>query len=233
MVITKNSHIKQMTIKYIKERVVLMATTYNHIQLGVVDANGNVNVLYPVNTAGDVSVDKSNNERIPSSVTNVQDMLDTIGTMAFDDGEDLVYLGTGEDYSGEIATSEINDDDKSYVSTWSSKKLNSHVEQYAPTYSNTLDLVNYLPITATTKVINGKDSVYQGICPEAGRIWFVSYVPAVLNNTDVEGSAGATNTVSYAMETWAGYKFESTTEDAVTYRRIYIKGTWGAFKKIS
>ena len=100
-----------------------MATNYNHVQLGVVDANGDVNVLYPQSTAKDVSISRTSNSRIPSGVNNLQEFMNTVGEMAFVDKKEMVFLGTSEEDECDMVDSEINDEVVSEDYTWSSYKL--------------------------------------------------------------------------------------------------------------
>ena len=100
-----------------------MAINYNHVQLGVVDGNGNVNVLYPQSTAKDVSISRTSNSRIPSGVNNLQEFMNTVGEMAFVDKKEMVFLGTSEEFGDDPVDSEINDEVVSEDYTWSSYKL--------------------------------------------------------------------------------------------------------------
>lgn len=204
-------------------------TVYNHVQLGVVDSTGTVNVLYPINTAEDVSIDRKNNSSLPVGVENVQNLADNIAAMAFEDGSNLVYLGTTDNYSGQNPESEINDNVESTASTWSSKKLNSHVERFVPTKDIALNDITALPITKRTFVVNGKNNTYGNLCPQAGYYWFVEYTPVVTSASQVDGFPGGVNTVPYAIQKWTGYAFSSTNEQPVVYTRIYMNNDWGAY----
>ena len=53
-----------------------MATTYNHAQIGIVDASGNVNVIYPATTGADVSI--TANSAISSTATTVQALVSAL-----------------------------------------------------------------------------------------------------------------------------------------------------------
>lgn len=106
-----------------------MAKIYNHVQLGVADSNGDINVLYPISTGEDVSIDKTNTN-LPKNAINVQDIINSIGKMAFEDGNDVVRFDAieeGDDYEGPDCVTEINDDLISLGTTWSSKKITSLV----------------------------------------------------------------------------------------------------------
>ena len=106
-----------------------MAYIYNHVQLGVADSKGDINVLYPISTGEDVSIDKSNSS-LPENVINVQDIINSIGRMAFEDGDDVVRFSADEvadEYEGDVPLSEINDDIIDSNSTWSSKRISSLV----------------------------------------------------------------------------------------------------------
>lgn len=100
----------------------IMATTYNHVQMGTVDAKGNINVMYPITTGEDVSI-KRTNTKIPTSVTNTQELANKLGKMAFEDGDDVIFLGSSAEYDGAVVDSEIDDTRVSDVTTFSSSKI--------------------------------------------------------------------------------------------------------------
>ena len=58
-----------------------MATTYKHIEMNVVDAQGNLTVLYPANKSTDVTV-VSTNPNLQSAKT-LEEVLGKLGTLAF------------------------------------------------------------------------------------------------------------------------------------------------------
>ena len=98
-----------------------MATTYEHVRLSNVDENGNVDVMYPVNTGDDVSITPSANT--PESSTTVQKLVNNISSMAFENENNMLFLGYGE--IPNLVSTDINDDETTTTSTWSSDKLNS------------------------------------------------------------------------------------------------------------
>ena len=102
-----------------------MAVIYNHVQMGIVDAKGDVNVMYPLNTAEDVSLKKTTNESIPTDVETLQDLTDNIGKMAFDSGSNVVFFDSAEasESDATLSTSEIDDSKVSLASTYSSSKI--------------------------------------------------------------------------------------------------------------
>lgn len=210
-----------------------METTYNHVQIGVVDANGNVNVLYPLNTAEDVSVDKKSNPALPANVQTLKDIIDSLGAMAFNDGSKLVYLAEGASYEGEQVGTEINDDTISLASAWSSKKVNTHTELFTPTYENDVDTINYLYATSAKKVVNGKDGNISGLCPVPGYVWFVDYTPYITSKDHEAGKAGSPLAPECAFERWVGHVFGTHGEEPVVYERIYMNRVWGPFKKVN
>ena len=69
-----------------------MATHKNHMVLGSVEDNGDVNEIYPIADAEDVNV-KRNNGNIPSDVGNLQQLTDKMSAVAFNDSEDMVFAG--------------------------------------------------------------------------------------------------------------------------------------------
>ena len=111
-----------------------MATSYTHVQLSNVDSSGNVNVLYPQSTGTDVSIDRSKNNKLPASATNVQGLANSINTAAFEDKNKLIYLGEGDtDSVAGIPEAEIDDTVVSDKYTWSSEKI----------VHNTVEVINY------------------------------------------------------------------------------------------
>lgn len=209
-----------------------MATVLNHVQIGIVDNAGNVNILYPINTADDVSVDRSKNNSLPS-VKNLQELINNFGAMAFDEGTDLVHISTAEDYSGESPNSEINDNITSASYTWSSNKLNTHVERFIPTKDIALTDISALPITAVQFVVNGNSNTFAALCPATGYYWFVEYIPVVTSASQKAGYPGGANTISMARQVWTGYKFNNPSETPVKYERIYMNGDWQSFHSVS
>ena len=97
-----------------------MATTYVHTRMGIIDASGDTYILYPQNTAADVSVSRANNSEIPSTVTNVQLLADALAASAF----------------------AVPIDDTSTTSTtksWSANKINSELSQLNSNLTDTLN----------------------------------------------------------------------------------------------
>ena len=84
-----------------------MATTYNHAQIGIVDASGNINVIYPITTGADVSITRTNT-KLPTAATTAQALANAFGKLAF-------------------ADSEISDSVTSTTKTWSSNKINTAI----------------------------------------------------------------------------------------------------------
>lgn len=96
-----------------------MATTHNHVKLSVVNDDGNVNVLYPQNSATDVLITRSSTT--PTDVVNVQTLVNNLGDMSFEDSANMVFLGYGE--IGDVLRTDIDDNSISETTTWSSDKL--------------------------------------------------------------------------------------------------------------
>lgn len=197
-----------------------MATTYNHVQLGVVNENGNVDVLYPQNTAIDVSIDRSSNSRIPSNIDDVQGLVDKVGEMAFVDKDKMVFLGDSDEYKGPIETSEINDNIVDNATTWSSKKINDK----ATIIDLDIQLGNYDCITATPvapKVVTFKSGnpILVNLTPNKSidYHWIIEYFPV----TSTDG------VVSVAYQRWTGIHFVSN--EVVQYKRVYVNNSWDKF----
>ena len=104
-----------------------MATYKNHMVLGSVEDNGDVNEMYPVTDAEDVII-KRNNGNIPSDVSNLQQLTDKMSAVAFNDSEDMVFAGNTMDTLQDPPSSEINDNKLSEEYTWSSNKIKNRIE---------------------------------------------------------------------------------------------------------
>ena len=62
-----------------------MATIYNHAQIGVIDSSGNVNVIYPLTYAKDVTVEQGSNTYLKNNaITTAQGLAETAGTDILD-----------------------------------------------------------------------------------------------------------------------------------------------------
>ena len=70
-----------------------MATTYNNAQIGVVDASGNLNVIYPITKATNVAYKSTN---VDAKLTSLQSAVDTLNSKITDSG--WINLGSGCDY---------------------------------------------------------------------------------------------------------------------------------------
>ena len=85
-----------------------MATHKNHMVLGSVEDNGDVNEMYPVTDAEDVII-KRNNGNIPSDVSNLQQLTDKMSAVAFNNEEDIIFAGNTMGTFQDPLSSEIND----------------------------------------------------------------------------------------------------------------------------
>lgn len=124
--VLKNSSVKdflKVRNKLRKERVIITATIYTHVQLGVVDKDGNLTVMYPVTKGEDVIL-SSTNASLPEGIDTVQKLADSLQDMAFNSGDQLLYMGEGEELSDTFAISEIDDTNVSVATTYSSQKIN-------------------------------------------------------------------------------------------------------------
>lgn len=195
-----------------------MATTYNHVQLGVVDANGNVDVLYPQNTADDVSVSRSSNSRIPSSVSTLQGLVNNIGEMAFVDKKYMVFLGEGDEYTGDLMQTEINDTYIGLGYTWSSKKITQSMPLMIG--NDDVSLIDLTSVPAAPRIycVDGKLASFAASCPVKGYEWIVEYYPVIVDN----------GVVSTAYQKWIGMS-SAVKNNRLEYHRNYAGGSWGAF----
>lgn len=117
-----------------------MATTYNHAQIGIVDASGNVNVIYPATTGADVSI--TANSAISSTATTVQALVSALKSGAIYTVSDSTTSPTsGSKYLWSAYKV------KSYVdgqiSTLNSKIINIHTDNVSSTHNS---LYVYLPV---------------------------------------------------------------------------------------
>lgn len=86
-----------------------MATTYNHCQIAIVDASGNVSVIYPITQAQDVSVVRTSNANLPTTVTTAQKLANALGALAFKNVADIISTdGTATSNTKTWASSVIN-----------------------------------------------------------------------------------------------------------------------------
>ena len=119
-----------------------MNTKTMHGQMTIIDENGNLTKLHQETSANDVLVDRSTNNQglnntsaIPLDVTTVQNLTNKLGGLAFknivnsEDLEDdiIIFDETSEDIS--LPESEINDGITSDSLTWSSSKINAHINE--------------------------------------------------------------------------------------------------------
>ena len=97
--------------------------TFN-IQLSKTNSDGTIDKFDPITKASNVSVTPTNN--IPESVSNVKDVVEALGSLAFNNGDDMVYLETDtSELPDPTNLSEIDDTQVSQVLTWSSSKISS------------------------------------------------------------------------------------------------------------
>lgn len=95
-----------------------MSTTYTHTRLSIVDAAGNVNVLYPSTTGSDVTVSQANNAILATKgITTVQGLADALKSSAFSDTIDPSSLI--DDTAGDGDTNV----------TWSADKITDAIAQ--------------------------------------------------------------------------------------------------------
>lgn len=103
-----------------------MAADKTNIQMVNVQ-DGVTNNMYPLTNADIVNVTPQNN--VPADATNSQAVFDSLGSLAFDNGENLIYLGESEeDDDLNLGNSEIDDTKESTATTYSSKKISELLE---------------------------------------------------------------------------------------------------------
>ena len=106
--------------------------------------NGVSDNYYPVTTASNTTVTSSASSNIPSSANTVQKALDALGELAFDDGDNLVYLssGTSGSNSGLPTDTEVDDSTVSSSKTWSSAKIKTLFEKLGLTFDSSGNVTN-------------------------------------------------------------------------------------------
>lgn len=234
-----------------------MATKYEHTRLSSVDSNGNVNVLYPLNTADDVHVNISNSS-IPANTVTVQNVVDKLGDMAFNDGKNLAYLGTGTDYSdGEVVDSEIRDDEVSEVYAWSSSKTENEItsakEYTDDKISNIKHGIEYKTHYGTFGGINYEDLntafdhpvsfSLNGDLANGVNGWSGKIIGANTSTKDalaqhswyveyVPFSIKSDGTVISAMQRWSRYLNDQNQDSYVMLGRFYYNGIWHEPKRL-
>lgn len=209
-----------------------MATTYTHVQLSVVDKDGNVNVLYPQTYGADIKL-VNNNKMIPSSVSDVQGLVDKMGAMAFDSGNNVLYyeVQTVADNDvpidvsdGYLPESEINDSKTSTLFTWSSSKITKSTVTYLPAYAVTTDVLTTLYPYPLMFNVDSSVSNLRTLTPapsDTDTLWVVEYHPYVSKSTDTKATR--------AYQLWRGINYG--TGSVVEYVKRY-SGEWGSYTKL-
>ena len=208
-----------------------MATYKNHLELSSVEENGDVNVLYPVNTGEDVSI-KRNNSNLPSGVTNLQQLVDKMGPTAFANAEKMVFAGTTLGTANDPATSEINDNAVKNSLTWSSEKITDYIGKSTTGFKRTTEVgeeyVNsYFPATPQVYSVN-TSGFSSNTCPNGTKGNFiVEYFPFVDRSNITNAMQNDSRRVNYALQRWTYLNASSF----AVYQRVYTNGTWNSFKK--
>ena len=206
-----------------------MATKFNHVQLNVVENSSDINVLYPQNTATDVTIDKTGNKRIPANINKLQDLVNNIGEMAFVDKDKMVFLAESEEYSGELVNSEIDDSITSISSTWSSSKMCDTLTEYINNQSTVEENILRLHLSPKVYIVN--NSLLPNVkVPESGEfVWLVEYFPINITISSTSTKIGR------AYQRWTKMDISDHKQ---YYRFIYIPGgvspgeisdKWGSF----
>ena len=94
--------------------------------------------VYPITVPKNVNVTPNN--KIPSSATNMQKVLDSMGSMAFSNGDDVVYIEDGSDGGNMVEpVTEVDDSVVSLTKTWSSAKIKALFELLGVTFDSKLN----------------------------------------------------------------------------------------------
>lgn len=100
-----------------------MSTTILHGQLNDVDEQGNVRVLYQENAAEDVKVNRFVNAHIPSSITNMNELIAVLSGLAFKDAIET------SDFANNVVTEKLSiTDDGTILDGRVGKILNDRIE---------------------------------------------------------------------------------------------------------
>ena len=95
--------------------------------------NGSKDILYPITKASNIEINDTSN--LPSGVTTSEGVFNALGDMAFEDGDDLLYIGSESTAGSDVGSyTEVNDDTVSTTSTWSSAKLKQLFESLGVTF---------------------------------------------------------------------------------------------------
>lgn len=213
-----------------------MAVTKNHVELGLVKKNGDVDVLYLKNQGKDVEISRDQNAKIPSTVQNVQDLANNLKDLAFGDGENLVYIGEANDLNGSLPPlSEINNTDQlSLTSTWSSQKISDKCTTFIPSY----ETIDYDRLYTSPKIMvlntEGDGTVTSPIPGSPAQCqYLIKYYPIVTIATSIEGAPGAPNTPRIAYQEWTIISTNTGKPEPYTmYIRYYVGNQWQEFKKV-
>ena len=186
-----------------------MSTKFNHVQIGVVDNNGDVNVLYPQNTASDVSIDRSKNKKIYSNINKLQDLVDNMHEMSFVNKDEISFIGKSME-------PEINDNEISSSSTWSSEKINNTKYTHLIDQSEVKNNINKLFTNPKSYIVNISSGIELPSYVSTSGFWLVEYFPI-----DISFMTGI---VSYAYQRWT-----SMDDQHKQYFRVYQLNSWQRF----
>ncbi len=126
-----------------------MATIYNHIRTSTIDDNGNVDVLYPETTGADVSVDRSNNNKIPAVATDAQALANNLSSSAFESPIDDTVTGASNAWSSDKINTRAGNVDLKVGADNGLHFTNSVGEDYI------LDLTKAVGTATTAQVLSG------------------------------------------------------------------------------
>ena len=100
-----------------------------NIQMGCKKSDGTTDKYNPITKAKNVNIVPKNN--IPNTATTIQQVADALGPLAFNNGKNVVYLSDDTTESPETAIeSDIDDDNVTSSTTWSSEKITSELGSY-------------------------------------------------------------------------------------------------------
>lgn len=168
-----------------KEEVYMATTTTYHAQLIKYTASGDQYILNLKNTGDDVSISRSSNGNLPTSVTSAQTLANALGSLAFKSSISASNIASGEittslniTAAGKIADASALKvlNDKITTNANNISKLNSNLAAKANKYKK-------VDITLSSSSWTGSDAPYIYTCSVSG-VTPTNDVNVVLNSTD-------------------------------------------------
>lgn len=218
-----------------------MSVTYkNHIILSSVENNGDINEIYPIVNASDVSI--NTNDEHSKNVSNLQELVNKIGNASFSNISDkLVYIEESDKIPKQYE-SDIDDTIECSSKSWSGKKIINYIteKKYGTnntTYFSSKNISLLLPLHPYTISLDTSHEndmycpfiyiIVEEQEPEGSVMvihtkkkkeyihgdYIVEYIPFIKNNT-----------VYKAIQRWT-----LASAPSLVFSRIYNNNTWSDF----